>query len=223
MRYMTRFIVMAAFAAGSQFVLEGSAVDRPPGDAANGGYRDFLKCGPNSLFLFLILTGKPNITLEELQNLPASSEGTSLQTLRDAAGRFGVSAEIRRYDYEDVGSMPLPAIGQFKSGPSSLTPYHFSIIYKVDSDRVHVLDGTTGGRSWILRQRLPHFWTGIAMTETRVIRTPMGEKVILGSAVLLSIINAAFLGSFFAGSRESGREFVSRHLNSGESNIAKCN
>src|SRR6185369_8887067 len=127
-------------------------------------YREVLQCGPNSLFMFLILSGHSEVTLEQLRELPMSSDGTSLLALRDAARRFGVDTEIRRYSRDGVASISsLPAIVQFQTSETSLTPFHFDVLYKVDADSVYLLNGTTGFKFSVQRSRLPNFWTGFAL------------------------------------------------------------
>jgi ABC-type bacteriocin/lantibiotic exporter with double-glycine peptidase domain len=134
-------------------------------------YVGILKCGPNSLFLFLILLGHTEVTLEQLEKLPVSSEGTSLLTLRDAARHYHVDAENRHYSIEDISLLPLPAIVQFKSGADSVTRYHFNVIYKVSLNRVYMIDGTTGEKSRVSKSWLSDHWTGNAMSERRSIHT----------------------------------------------------
>ncbi len=136
--------------------------------APNTSYSSVLKCGPNSLFVFMILAGRREVSLTEFEDLSISADGVSLLALRDLAKRFGIDAEIRRYRADDIGSLPLPAIGQFKNGGVSITPYHFNVIYKVDRRRVFLIDGTTGAKFSIPLQKLGHFsWTGLALTEKR--------------------------------------------------------
>lgn len=128
----------------------------------------FVKCGPNALFVFLILTGHPEVTLEQFENLPVSAEGASLQTLREAARAGGVETEIRRYQPADLGAMPLPAIAQFKSPQRALTRYHFNVVYKVEGEWVYLVEGTTGVKFKWRRALFNRSWTGMALTERRV-------------------------------------------------------
>jgi len=152
-------------------------------------YREVLQCGPNSLFMFLILSRHSEVTLESLQNVPISSGGTPLLALRNAAKKFGVDAEICHYRPEEVNRIPLPAVGQFVSRETSLTPFHFDVIYKVDSSRVYLLDGTTGAELAILRSRLTNFWTGIAMSEKRSparLAMQEGQTAFLAACLLIA-------------------------------------
>jgi hypothetical protein len=128
-------------------------------------YKEALQCGPNSLFMFLILTGHPDVTLEQLKGIEILSNGTSLLALRDTARSFGVDGEIRRYNPSSVDAFPpVPAIVQFKTGESSLT-WHFNVLYKIDDHGMYVLNGTTGAEDMIPRTRLSVFWSGYALVE----------------------------------------------------------
>lgn len=158
------------------------------GNAPNTRDRDYMKCGPNSLFLYLILSGHPEVTLQALQDIPVSSDGTSLRDLRNTARKFEIDAEIRRYRLEDIDSMPLPAIGQFATGPPN-SPHHFDVIYKVDAQRMYLIDGTSGSKRYVLRPRLPGFWTGVAMAEKRSVsmRIVQGCPLVFSAACLLVV------------------------------------
>jgi len=129
-------------------------------------YEDFLKCGPNALYLFLTALGHTEISLDQCEALPVSSYGTSLLDIRNASCGFNVPAEIRQYGVNEIDLVPLPAIGQFHArGSSSATAYHFNLIYKRDFQRIYIIDGTTGRMRSILRPFLARTWTGIAMSQ----------------------------------------------------------
>jgi hypothetical protein len=117
--------------------------------------------------MFLILSGRSDVTLPQIQNVPISSTGVSIMTLRDVAKQFHVDTEIRRYRPEEVDLMPIPAIGLFKTSSDTILQFHFDVVYKVDASRVYLLNGTTGEQYWIRRSKLPAFWAGVAMMEKR--------------------------------------------------------
>lgn len=135
------------------------------GNAAENHFlRQVMRCGPNSLFVFLIMSGHPEVTLEQCDNLPISHEGTSLLAMREAAQTFHVDTEIRHFRPEDVDLLILPAIGQFRRS-GTLGESHFMVIYRVNAERMYVIEGITGERLSFNRSRLSDFWTGIAMSE----------------------------------------------------------
>jgi hypothetical protein len=152
-------------------------------------YREILRCGPNSLYLFLVLSGHSEVTLEQLENVPVSPEGTSLASLREVARQFNVETEIRRYDFEEIDRIPLPAIGQFRTTSASLTALHFDVIYRVDSENVYLLNGTTGEPFFIRRRpNLRRWWTGVAMFENRSLASRiMDQWRVLSGAGLVAI------------------------------------
>lgn len=145
-----------------------------------------LSCGPNSLFIFLILSGRRNVSREQLESIPISSSGSSLLDLQRAAKQFNCNVNIRKVEAEEVDLINLPAIGQFRTGPSvSSDPLHFNVIYKVDTDRIYLLDGTTGFKFYIKRAKLQNLWTGFVLSEKKDFLTSIGAA---GWQVLLICI-----------------------------------
>ena len=163
-----------------------------------------LECGPNSLYLFLLLSGVPDVNYDELSQLPVSKAGMSLPAIRDAAAHYGVNAEIRQYDLADVASLPLPAIMVFHSNPNSPLPYHFNVLYKIDAHRIYYVDGTTGEKDSLLRSpRLFHWWTGVAITEKRsVLRSVFNQWFLLCAAIA---INCLYFILFFHRKSRTGQ------------------
>jgi len=143
---------------------------------ADSSYADYLRCGPNSLLVFMVLCGHSELTAADIDQIPVSPVGVSLLTLRDAARKFGIDAEIRLYRTNDLDELPLPAIGQFVSTTTSITSNHFDVIYKVSESRVYMIDGTTG-KSWSAPKRNLSFqWTGFAMTQKQTLRTVLANE-----------------------------------------------
>lgn len=152
----------------------------------NADYQEGTKCGPNSLFVFLILSGRPDVSLEQINELLRGSDSTSLLPLRNVAIKLGVNAEVRRYSPEDLASLPLPAIIQYKQGDSIL-PYHFKVVYKVDAERFYFIDGTTAAMSSGRNSVLPNKWTGYALIK----KEPFGR---LGRTSTILTLGAFVLG-----------------------------
>lgn len=170
-----------------------AATNSDSGYALN--YQEILKCGPNSLYMFLILCGKKSLTLEQLNGIAISTNGSSLLELRDVAKQFGVDTEIRHFSPAEVEAMPLPAIGQFNTSPASVTRLHFDVIYGFDPVYLHLLNGTTGQPFMIRRTKLPSFWTGYAMVEKRSVfqRTLQSGRMQLIASVVAALEFAALV------------------------------
>ena len=180
MRLIACVILMSALASveGS----DDSVADNPV------SYTDNLKCGPNALLAFLILSGRPQTTLAELGNIPVTSEGASLLSLRDAANQLGVKTEVRHYAIDALDSLPLPAIVLFK-------PQHFAVIYKVDHEHFYLIDGTTALPDVGRKSRLPDFWTGYALIEKRTLGgLPWHLRWVIVTALALLGAECAVLG-----------------------------
>jgi len=148
----------------------------PIGSAAAGtgsvtntlNYRDILECGPNSLYMFLVMSGHSEADLGRLRELPLNgTEGTSMLTLCDGAKLYGVDTEVRHYRVDEIDRVPLPAIGHVQTSLNSQDPWHFDVIYKVDPTFVYLLDGTSGYTNRIRRTKLADFWSGDALVEKK--------------------------------------------------------
>jgi ABC-type bacteriocin/lantibiotic exporter with double-glycine peptidase domain len=139
-------------------------------------------CGPNALFMFLILSGHPEVELKQLQGIPVTGEGSSLLALSQAARRVGLETEIRRYRPEAIEALPLPAIVQFRNAAGPGATHHYLVIYKVGREYYYLIDGSTGLVRSGHRSRLANFWTGYAL----VAKPPAGVWGALKSHPALS-------------------------------------
>lgn len=158
-------------------------------------YREALECGPNALFMFLILAGHNEVQFRQLQSLPLSPDGVSLLTLCQAAKLYGVRAQVRHYRTNEIGSIPLPAVIALETSRTSLTPFHFDVLYKVQENRLFLLNGTTGEPFEIPIHKMPIFWKGYAMIapQSSGIRT-----CVLGLCVVLLIADTAVVFRYFS-------------------------
>jgi hypothetical protein len=168
--------------------------------APRTSYGNVLRCGPNAVFLFLYLSGHPDVSLDQIDALLApddplaQSEGTSMLSMRDVIQKFQADVEVRRYRPEDIGMLSLPAIVLFRTGGvDAICPFHYNIIYKLDRNRIFLIDGTTGRRYSILRSRLGLFWTGIALSR---IDPSGGRWASLSLQLLSAVIVTCVIGSF---------------------------
>jgi hypothetical protein len=160
-----------------------------------------LECGPNSLYMFLLLLGVPDVNYEKLTQDSKSEVGMSLTDICNAARHYGVNAEIRQYELTNLASLPLPAILVFHSSQNSPLPYHYNVLYKVDAHRIYFIDGTTGEKNWLLRSpRLFNWWTGIAMAEKKSVLHSVFHRWYLLCAAIA--INCMYIILFFH--RKSG-------------------
>lgn len=162
------------------------STDEPP---RRLNYQEVLRCGPNSLFVFLILSGHPEVTFKQIQAVPVTTDGSSLLALREAARRLGVETAVRFYSSNELDSIPLPAIGQLNTGSASVTRQHFDVIYKIDAHQVHFVNGTTGQKHSVRRLWFVEHWTGYAMTEPqsvgRVVQTKLASFPSLAFVLIL--------------------------------------
>ena len=104
------------------------------------------------------------MSFSDVDKIPISEQGVSMQTLRSYARLYDVPSEIRRYKQEELELLPLPAVLQYYSN-NSYTSHHYVVAYDRDEKYVYTIDGTTGNEVRILKHRFPNFWTGVAVIQ----------------------------------------------------------
>jgi ABC-type bacteriocin/lantibiotic exporter with double-glycine peptidase domain len=148
--------------------------------------------------MFLIMHGRTDLTLEDLPDIPITPQGTDFLALRDAAQKVGMDVEIRRYKPEQIDALPLPAIGQFRSGISTLTPDHFDVVFKIDKEFVYSLDGTTAALNKLPRSLIGQKWSGYALIRKPSLRSFLRtwSPLLLPLAICLAV-ECVFLAAWY--------------------------
>jgi len=163
----------------------------------SNGISNYLKCGPNSLFLFLFLSGRNQTKYSDVDAMPIASEGVSMLELQQAAKNFGINTEIRWYKIDNVGQLSLPAIALLTSD-SSILRYHFGVIYRINKRNVFLIDGTTGQLETVKRDRFQNIWTGYAMCQKWSFTVWMNEwKLTILLSLSLFILDVIYFLRYF--------------------------
>ena len=124
-------------------------------------WKRYLKCGPNSLYMFLLLSNHPEIDPKQLEAIPMTPQGASLLDLKETAKRMNIDAEVRKISRE-IDSIPVPAIAQFKTGQarpqaiiswSSTRPMPIGYTFSMARPASRPTS----------RTNLARFWTGVVM------------------------------------------------------------
>lgn len=145
-----------------------------------------MSCGPNALFMFLLLSGVKNISLASVGDMRVDSEGASLLQLRDQSAVFGVDVQVRRYHANQVTAFSLPAIVRLRVGPQK--SHHFSVMYRRDESHAYLIDGTSGASYTMTlapsvhsQRSLSSVWTG----EVLECANSKAEKILSATLALL--------------------------------------
>ena len=136
-------------------------------------------CGPNALLMFSVLSGRSDITYEDLGYDRINKQGVSLSSLNETAKRLGLSTEIRYYSEKDISVVNLPAIALFNN--------HYVVIYRTDSKYFYLLDGTTALRQQGLISSLPDFWSGYVIVNSRDINQILMSWIYSSAPYILSL------------------------------------
>lgn len=163
-------------------------------------YEEFFSCGPNALYMFMIVSGHPTVSLEAVKaEIPITSrQGSSLLALRNAARKFGIETEMLCYSRQRADSVPLPAIVHISHlDLGTFAPYHFDVMYKMDADWVYLLNGTTAESTRVRRSKFPAWWTGYALIQKRSFFPRMLDQWWPGMAICLFIANLVVFAIWF--------------------------
>jgi ABC-type bacteriocin/lantibiotic exporter with double-glycine peptidase domain len=122
-------------------------------------------CGPNSLYLFLRLQGRPVSAEAVWKEVPLGAQGASLLDLKEASARLGVPSAVYRGSWEELARCPKPAIAFLRLDMNGTEVGHYVVVLSVDGQKnVDFIDGTDG---LLYRNRSGFFhkkWTGHFLT-----------------------------------------------------------
>jgi len=169
-------------------------------------------CGPNSLFMFMILTGHQEVSRDNVaaQITLSPQWGSSLLDLRNAAKNFGVNTEMRRYRIEDIDSVPLPAIVHI-SMPNvpEQVPNHFDVLYKVDADWIYLIHGITAEVYHVRRYKLSQWWTGYALVPKTDLVGGGWWRIVAAALLAANVITLVYYARRFSplSSVDGARDF----------------
>lgn len=162
-RYSRAAIAMAICVVAPELVSSGNEVLRPvPSTAAVDVVRSAVQCGPNSIFMFMILCGV-DVQKSAVDSIECTSEGASLLDLSTFALEHGVNVEIRQLSPAEFELLPTPAICQTNGSGGRSAVRHFVVAHAVDSHGILAIDGTTGECFRIPFHRIESYLSGYAM------------------------------------------------------------
>jgi len=115
----------------------------------------------------------------------------SMQEMLDACMTFGVSAEIRKCENEDLLQIHLPVIAHMNMGEAR--PDHYMLLTEVRPDgRIKAIDGTTAEIDYFPVETISNIWTGyvlVIVDDGWLLSKPywLGALAVLLAAVLLTV------------------------------------
>lgn len=129
----------------------------PPGDY----WRSPVRCGPNCLYAYLALHGRPT-TLEAISSkVPLGVEGATMADLKRAANSLGVTSRIVKATASGLASSPLPAIAHLHSRRG-----HYVVVLRVGSSEVTTMDMSSGVITSLPSDRFLEMWSGHLLIPT---------------------------------------------------------
>jgi hypothetical protein len=155
------------------------------GDGDSAVWRAQNRCAINSMYLFMRLHGAEVVypTLE--QDLPVHETGTSFAEMSAFARAHGVRTEVRKSDADQITRLRTPFIAHTEQVTGM---GHYVVVMAVGrdldgSERIEVVDGTTGIPASISLSEFKTEWTGYVLT---VSEQRWKSPVLIGTAATLS-------------------------------------
>lgn len=204
-RAVATIVCGLAFLAGVAFVLarpsagsphgSGTPVAPARGEAGSksppfaGPDLTGLRCGCNSLYVYLRLRGVAVTYDTVLAEVPVSARGTSLVELRDAASRLGAEATIFSATGETLREFQCPVIAHLDPSPEWEQDHgHFVVFVPREDGRVVVIDGTTGETKDCDPDELKRIgWSGYVLAPAQRTSALLGAALGIGLFGLLAV------------------------------------
>lgn len=174
----------------AQLKLDPSRAVLPPNLRFEQVWQSGPMCGPNALFFLLRLNGKA-VTFDELRkHLSPPPEGSSLEELRDAAGRWGLEARVLDVKSDALKHVTKPFIAHFRVPPHGNG--HYVLVLNMTDTDVETIDGTEGRVVQVHRETFHRYWSGFVIAtgtdrSTRVLRALVYAAVGLVGVMLVAL------------------------------------
>lgn len=130
------------------------------------------RCGPNSLYMFLSLSGCEVQYSDLLNQFPSTALPASFLDLKRIAIRYGMKTRVIRVTSDGLQPAVLPAIALVDATRTGVG--HFVVIQARDNETLTILDGSTGGLSHRNLADFSQHWDGYLLvdaTASQILRT----------------------------------------------------
>lgn len=154
-------------------------------------WRNPLRCGPNSLYAYLKIHGKPSDLDSISRRVVIEPSGASLAGLRKAATDLGVPSIVVKIDLADLRQVPLPAIAHYNNRGG-----HYRLLLKVDQDHITSADLTSGRIEDTSLDAFMEFWSGYLIIPKST-DTFHGPSQAIGWVIL--VVTSIILGRWIVG------------------------
>ncbi len=113
-----------------------------PGYLLESDFQQGKNCGPNSLYVLLLMLGVDCSYDDVLASVPVNERGSSMADIIDAASDFGVTLRpLQDVPPEKLGNLPMPLIARFNTPGKSAGSFdglgHFVVVTGHDDEKRH--------------------------------------------------------------------------------------
>jgi hypothetical protein len=122
------------------------------------------RCGVNSLYVFLRLSGQSASYDDLLRRVPVGKSGTSMADLKRLVSADDIPCSVIRTTPENLPDQRLPAIAYVWN--ASLNNGHFVVLTHASQKSVRFIDGTAGNASVETMNKFAKRWDGHLLVRT---------------------------------------------------------
>ncbi|MCF8380476.1 MAG: peptidase domain-containing ABC transporter [Bacteroidales bacterium] len=102
-----------------------------------------------------------NYPLTRIRTLAGTnSKGTNLLGMIEAAEKLGLDTKAVRVNKQNIDKLPLPFIAHLNIQKKW---FHFVVVYKIDKDKLHIMDPAIGKLSKVSLKDFLNNWTEVAL------------------------------------------------------------
>ena len=183
--FLTVVFVVIVFLSPGLGVASGESLGRPPRSAV---WRSARMCAVNSLYFLLQLRGV-DVDYSQLQRELLHRHLASLEDIRQAAARRGVTVQVAKLTRDDLEAVPLPLIAHLEPVTvSGASRGHFVVIFDMDNHGPWCMDGTTAEVRHVPWRTFLREWSGYgAYVSGKHNRIAMRALVILAAGAACGI------------------------------------
>lgn len=167
----------------------------PPPEVAQDdlGWRSIYRCGPNSLYVVLLMHGKQVDYDSLVEEFNLTDRGANVADLARVAQAHGIPYTPLRAKASALSKLPLPAIVHFQS--PAYSKGHYVVLLSVNGDGIFtIIECTTGQMELLSRGDFLERWSGVVLVRSdRRGNKRLDNLLLVSSGVLLLLIPACLI------------------------------
>jgi len=189
---MIRFILISTL-----FI--SAADSKPTGSApvanADMDWRSLNRCGPNSLYVLLRMSGRSVVYDTLLEKMRLTDRGASVADIVRTAREYGLGLTPLKAPASALDTLPLPAIAHLNIPGEDRGHYLLVLAQKKNGD-IAVIECTEGNITIMPRGTFLDRWSGVILVRSGQLQDTRIDYALIGGSAAIFVLLPAFLWSY---------------------------